>query len=65
MENLKFVSTREAARILGLSPRTLEKMRTTGEGPEFLKLGRRVVYTEKDLYAWAERGRRKSTTDKD
>jgi excisionase family DNA binding protein len=46
----------EAAKILGLSTRTLERLRLTGEGPPFAKLGRRVLYRPADLNAWvAER----------
>ena len=35
-------TTAEAADYLDLSPRTLERYRVTGEGPRFIKLGRRV-----------------------
>jgi hypothetical protein len=41
MPNL--LSQREAATMLGLSPRTLERYRCTGFGPAFRKLGRRVL----------------------
>ncbi len=58
-----FLTTEEAANYLRLSPRTLEKMRVTGEGPPFRKLGRRVLYVKSDLDAWAEAQRRKSTSD--
>jgi hypothetical protein len=40
----RYVRTHEAARLLGLSPRTLEKYRCHGSGPTFRKLGGRVVY---------------------
>jgi hypothetical protein len=59
----KYFVTREAAEILGLSRRTLEKHRTYGTGPRFLKLGGRVVYKIEDLHTWAERGARSSTSD--
>jgi hypothetical protein len=45
--------TAEAARRLGLSPRTLEKFRVNGGGPPFTKLGRRVMYRIGDLNGWA------------
>ena len=57
----RYLRTPEAARFLGVSPRTLEKHRCYGTGPEFLKLGGRVVYQIDDLTAWAARGRRSST----
>ena len=59
----RLLRTPEAARFLGLSPRTLEKHRTFGSGPVYQKLGGRVVYTLEALQVWAARGTRKSTTD--
>jgi predicted DNA-binding transcriptional regulator AlpA len=59
----RYLRTPEAARFLGLSPRTLEKHRTYGTGPRYLKLGGRVVYTLEDLQAWAARGLKSSTSD--
>ena len=53
----------EAGTFLKLSPRTLEKMRTLGGGPRFRKLGRRVMYTQADLEAWAEARACDSTSD--
>jgi excisionase family DNA binding protein len=59
-----FLSTREAAFYLGLSFRTLEKMRLTGNGPRFRKHGRFVRYHIADLDAWSEGRRLSSTSDK-
>jgi len=61
----KYFVTREAAEILGLSRRTLEKHRTFGTGPRFLKLGGRVVYKIEDLQSWAECGGRISTAQQE
>lgn len=58
-----FVRTPEAARLLGLSPRTLEKHRCDGTGPTYRKLGGRVVYTVADLEAWIEACARRSTSE--
>ena len=58
-----YVRTHEAARLLGLSPRTLEKYRCHGSGPTFRKLGGRVVYAIGDLDAWADQGACRSTSD--
>ena len=57
------LNTLEAAAFLTLSPRTLERYRVTGEGPRFLKLGRRVVYLRSDLLHWLEGCVRISTSD--
>ena len=42
----------EAACLLRLSERTLERSRVTGLGPLFVKLGRRVFYRQSDLDDW-------------
>ena len=42
----------EAADLTRLSARTLERMRSTGTGPQYVKLGRRVLYRKADLQAW-------------
>jgi len=49
----RLVSVQEAARLLGLSASNLNKRRGTGDGPRFMKLGRRVLYDLRDLEAWA------------
>lgn len=59
----RYLRTPEAARILGLSHRTLEKHRTYGTGPAYRKIGGRVVYAPADLQAWVEQGTRRSTSD--
>ena len=59
----RYLRTPEAARLLSLSARTLEKHRTYGTGPAYRKLGGRVVYSVDDLQAWAERGVKQSTSD--
>ena len=59
----RYLTTPEAARLLGLSGRTLEKHRTYGTGPSYRKIGGRVVYGIADLQAWAERGTRTSTSE--
>jgi len=58
-----FVRTPEAARLLDLSPRTLEKHRCDGTGPIFHKLGGRVVYAVSDLHAWIDACARQSTSE--
>lgn len=59
----RFLRTPDAAIHLGLSARTLEKHRCFGTGPVYRKLGGRIVYLIDDLNAWAEIGRRSSTSD--
>jgi predicted DNA-binding transcriptional regulator AlpA len=59
----RYLRTPEAARLLGLSGRTLEKHRVYGTGPTYRKLGGRVVYALDDLKAWVDRGTKNSTSD--
>ena len=58
-----YLNTREAAAYLGLSTRTLDRYRVSGDGPVFLRFGGRVRYLREDLDAWARTRRRKSTSD--
>jgi hypothetical protein len=58
-----FLTTKEAADLLRVSRRMLEKKRLTGDGPRYRRLGARVVYALDDLLQWAEAGARTSTSD--
>jgi predicted DNA-binding transcriptional regulator AlpA len=53
----------EAADSVGLSVSTLAKMRLSGEGPTYSKLGRRVVYRPEDLESWIASNRFRSTSE--
>jgi predicted DNA-binding transcriptional regulator AlpA len=57
------LKTNAAAAYCGSSASTFEKLRLTGGGPAFIKLGRRVVYRIEDLDAWLAENRRRSTSD--
>lgn len=60
----KLVDVREAARILGLSKSTLDKMRCSGKGPPFVRATERAVrYDPVDLKAFKTERRRRSTTE--
>ena len=59
----RYLRTPDAALILGLSARTLEKHRCYGTGPAYHKLGGRVVYALDDIQRWADQGVRRSTSD--
>jgi excisionase family DNA binding protein len=49
---MHLLTGREAAAVLRLSERTLERWRVAGGGPHFVKLGRLVRYREADLATW-------------
>lgn len=66
-EPKRYLNSEEAARILRLSARTLERMRVEGSGPKYLKAGRgtraRVLYRPADLDDWLEGRTYQSTSD--
>ena len=50
------LSVKEASHYTGLSCSTLNKLRcTSGQGPRFAKIGRRVLYDIADLDTWLAR----------
>lgn len=59
----RLFNSKEAAALLGLSQRTLERYRCVGNGPKFLKLQRSVRYREDDLTEWLGLRLRQSTSD--
>ncbi|MDP3404010.1 MAG: helix-turn-helix domain-containing protein [Brevundimonas sp.] len=59
----KLLNVNEAAGRLGVSESYLNKLRLTGGGPPFVKIGVRVVYDPADLIAWVESHKRQSTSD--
>ena len=48
----QLLDQREAARLLRLSERTLERLRLTGGGPLYVKCGRSVRYRASDIERW-------------
>jgi hypothetical protein len=61
---VRLLTTHEAALALRLSERTLERLRVSGDGPAFLKLGKRVLYRECDLESWVVGQRRSNTSER-
>jgi hypothetical protein len=61
----RLLDTREAARQLGLSPSYLAKRRLTGgpDSPIFIKLGKLVRYAQRDIDAYLDARRRRSTSE--
>ncbi|MZR29629.1 helix-turn-helix domain-containing protein [Sneathiella litorea] len=54
MELSRLISIYEAARILGISVRTLERHRQQKTGPVYCRLGRRVLYDVSEIVRWCE-----------
>lgn len=59
----RVLHTPDAAAYCGSSASTFEKLRLTGGGPVYSKIGRRVVYRVDDLDAWLAANRRRSTSE--
>lgn len=58
------LTQRDAATLLALSVRTLERLRLAGGGPKFLKAGKAVRYRESDLEIWIEARLFNSTSER-
>jgi excisionase family DNA binding protein len=55
------MSVSETAAYLNLSKSTLNKLRLSGNGPAYLKLGRRVLYDRADVDRWTAQNTRRQT----
>jgi predicted DNA-binding transcriptional regulator AlpA len=59
------IRTRDLAAYLALAESTVTKMRLTGDGPPFVKVGpRAVAYRMADVDAWLAARVRRSTSDR-
>lgn len=51
----KLLTTKAAAAILGISPRTLQSWRAQGKSPKYQRLGHKTIrYKEEDLKQWVK-----------
>ena len=57
------LTTEQAAWLLRISRKTLERMRVEGRGPRFVKIGRCVRYRQRDLLAWITTNTHQSTSE--
>ncbi len=48
---MTLLTQREAATLLQLSERTLERWRVAGDGPKFVRLGRSIRYSPHEIEA--------------
>ena len=62
-EAYNLLSTRQLAKLLGVSPRKLERDRQDGTGVPFVKIGRRSLYRHVDVEAFLEALRFTSTAE--
>ena len=59
---LGILLSRVVAQYVGLSRSTMEKLRLTGDGPRYAKLGKVCAYSVQDLDSWANARLRTSTS---
>jgi predicted DNA-binding transcriptional regulator AlpA len=60
---MTLLTAAEAARALRLSERTLDRLRVDGLGPQFIKMKRRILYSESALQEWLARRTVRSTSE--
>lgn len=58
-----FIDTQRLSGLTGIAASTWNKKRLSGDGPAFIKAGRRVLYRWSDVEAWLLDQQRRSTSD--
>ena len=58
----RLLNVTEAAERLSVSASYLNKLRVTGGGPPFIKIGARVAYDQADIAAWLDAQKRTTTS---
>ncbi len=59
----RWLTPKQAEGFTSIPFRSLERLRLTGGGPIYSKVGRLIRYSTEDLEAWMRRDRRSSTSD--
>lgn len=64
VESKMLVNERHAAEIMGISVKTAQGWRFKGDGPRFVKIGKKAIrYQICDIFEWIDQQRRQSTSD--
>ncbi len=63
MTSTEYFDTAQAAQEYPISASYLCKLRLTGSGPEYIKVGKRVFYSRPSFELWIGRHRRTSTSE--
>jgi len=58
------LSTRELAKYWGIKIQTIQKWRTTGDGPIYIKIGNRCMYPRKAILAYQQRRTFQGTSER-
>ena len=59
---LELLNAKHTAKHMCITEGTLAKWRLTGEGPKFVRVGRRIAYDPKDVAEWLDARRVSSTS---
>ena len=52
MTSLRLLTTKEVAELTRMSESTVRHWRQTGTGPRGFRVGRRVLYNEREVVSW-------------
>ena len=63
MRSSKRMRPKEASEYTQLPVASLAKMRMRGDGPQFYKVSRLVIYEKDDIDVWLEARKRRSTKE--
>jgi predicted DNA-binding transcriptional regulator AlpA len=61
--NQRLLSEADVEREFGINRRWLQKLRLTGDGPIYCKIGRSVRYDRKDIEDFIQASKRNSTSE--
>ena len=61
--NLVLLTPKETTKVLKVSLSWLAKARMRGDGPQYIRLGRAIRYTEQALLHWTKSRQRFSTSE--
>ncbi len=52
MEDTKYLTTKELSKRWKLNPNTIEHWRTNGSGPQYVRIGRKILYSLDSIIAY-------------
>ncbi|HEX7766541.1 MAG TPA: helix-turn-helix domain-containing protein [Nitrospira sp.] len=61
--SFRLLRASQAAAAMGVTVGTLAKMRLTGRGPAFVRVGRAICYNQRELERWLEARTFSSTSE--
>jgi hypothetical protein len=59
----KYLTPDEASQLIGAAKQTMARWRVEGIGPQFIRVGRKIMYAVEDLILWMNSRRVSSTSE--